>query len=118
MAAGVNCVSRNRLPRNAEAVIGQTREDRKNPGCPGGVLSCEPRAAGQIAVSPVRSPHPGAARGEGGRAAPARYQRICTSWMACGVARWMVNRIPSTSIVAPGAGISWANSRMKPERVS
>ncbi len=118
MAAGVNCVSRNRLPRNAEAVIGQTREDRKNPGCPGGVLSCEPRAAGQIAVSPVRSPHPGAACGEGVRAAPARYQRICTSWMACGVARWMVNRIPSTSIVAPGAGISWANSRMKPERVS
>ena len=118
MAAGVNCVSRNRLPRNAEAVIGQPREDRKNPGCPGGVLSCEPRAAGQIAVSPVRSPHPGAARGEGVRAAPARYQRICTSWMACGVARWMVNRIPSTSIVAPGAGISWANSRMKPETVS
>ena len=118
MAAGVNCVSRNRLPRNAEAVIGQPREDRKNPGCPGAAVNRQPRAAVAIAVSPVRSPQPGAARGEGVRGDPARYQRICTSWMACGVARWMVNRIPSTPIVAPGAGISWANSRMKPETVS
>jgi hypothetical protein len=44
---------------------------------------------------------------------------ICTSWITCGVARWIVNLMPSTSSVVPGRGISRACSpRRKPESVS